>query len=467
MFERWASLFPPAAGIAHTPTWQSSCPCSHQTLPQDDDDFEDVMAGHGKQAELKSCMLVVSSFNHDTVGPPRAPLNLVSLSGLSGNSAATPCEVVKSLVDTLLMDTLSSVLLQGDDLLRSDMCDVWEAIARMVPELMQERNCGNRPGPRHDLDFCEQQLFVQHLLDNMGWRAIICCVWRMGSTLYRARVEALYYVFMRFAPGALLDNLQKSIQECVEQRELCMEQQQETNKMIEELANQRKESQEKIEDITKISMEFISIANDNKEQSHELDHKIEVHKRETWGKINDLLSKNATLVETRKVRDAEIELFHRETWCKINDLTNNNQIIVQTIKIRDATILSMEAQLKLERENSSKLDCLLESTRISAIQDINTAQKIAQGQAKMANRNKDKLNKQILANAVLSDQLSTARLACTGVVDRECVVCFQSQQEWVMLRPCGHVCVCRGCAVGVANCPLCRVLVSGTIDAFV
>ena len=52
---------------------------------------------------------------------------------------------------------------------------------------------------------------------------------------------------------------------------------------------------------------------------------------------------------------------------------------------------------------------------------------------------------------------------------RECDVCLRGDAEisgWVMLRPCGHVCVCRECAVGLAECPKCRQAVVECISAY-
>ena len=50
---------------------------------------------------------------------------------------------------------------------------------------------------------------------------------------------------------------------------------------------------------------------------------------------------------------------------------------------------------------------------------------------------------------------------------RECVVCMGASSDvegWMMLRTCGHVCVCRVCCVGLNECPLCR---SGVSESFV
>jgi len=52
---------------------------------------------------------------------------------------------------------------------------------------------------------------------------------------------------------------------------------------------------------------------------------------------------------------------------------------------------------------------------------------------------------------------------------RECAVCLQGEAEmsgWVMLRPCGHVCVCRDCAGNLSECPKCRRAVVECISAF-
>ena len=62
---------------------------------------------------------------------------------------------------------------------------------------------------------------------------------------------------------------------------------------------------------------------------------------------------------------------------------------------------------------------------------------------------------------------STAKL---HVSDRgECVVCLGKGLEvegWMMLRPCGHVCVCRACCVGIVECPMCRLVVSESLPVF-
>ena len=51
---------------------------------------------------------------------------------------------------------------------------------------------------------------------------------------------------------------------------------------------------------------------------------------------------------------------------------------------------------------------------------------------------------------------------------RECVVCLEGGAVfgWVMLRPCGHVCVCNKCSAGLVECPLCRHAVSHSFPAF-
>jgi hypothetical protein len=54
-------------------------------------------------------------------------------------------------------------------------------------------------------------------------------------------------------------------------------------------------------------------------------------------------------------------------------------------------------------------------------------------------------------------------------VGRECVVCFVGERDvegWVMLRPCGHVCVCKKCAECLVSCPLCRQQVSESFPCF-
>ena len=52
---------------------------------------------------------------------------------------------------------------------------------------------------------------------------------------------------------------------------------------------------------------------------------------------------------------------------------------------------------------------------------------------------------------------------------RECVVCFAGGSDvagWVILQPCGHVCVCNECGKGLEQCPLCRQAVTAALPAF-
>ena len=58
---------------------------------------------------------------------------------------------------------------------------------------------------------------------------------------------------------------------------------------------------------------------------------------------------------------------------------------------------------------------------------------------------------------------------CVSAEGRECLICLREDSEisgWIMLRPCGHVCVCRECGVGLTMCPKCRVPVQECFDAF-
>ena len=43
--------------------------------------------------------------------------------------------------------------------------------------------------------------------------------------------------------------------------------------------------------------------------------------------------------------------------------------------------------------------------------------------------------------------------------DVSCIICLQSQRDYAFV-PCGHLCICKDCAISVANlddrCPICR-----------
>ena len=49
---------------------------------------------------------------------------------------------------------------------------------------------------------------------------------------------------------------------------------------------------------------------------------------------------------------------------------------------------------------------------------------------------------------------SQAELA-QALAKPECVVCMDAEATMV-LTPCGHMCVCQGCSLGVSACPICR-----------
>ena len=55
---------------------------------------------------------------------------------------------------------------------------------------------------------------------------------------------------------------------------------------------------------------------------------------------------------------------------------------------------------------------------------------------------------------------------CTHT-QRECVVCLQPAEQWVMMRPCGHVCACSACARALDSCPVCRCAIDERLVAFV
>jgi len=54
----------------------------------------------------------------------------------------------------------------------------------------------------------------------------------------------------------------------------------------------------------------------------------------------------------------------------------------------------------------------------------------------------------------------------SGEERRECVVCLEPAERWMMLRPCGHVCVCAGCCKTQVQCPICRSSVTDSFAAF-
>ena len=48
----------------------------------------------------------------------------------------------------------------------------------------------------------------------------------------------------------------------------------------------------------------------------------------------------------------------------------------------------------------------------------------------------------------------------------ECVICFNVSSDLVALLPCGHLCVCQGCARCLSQCPLCCASVAHTSRIF-
>ena len=89
----------------------------------------------------------------------------------------------------------------------------------------------------------------------------------------------------------------------------------------------------------------------------------------------------------------------------------------------------------------------------------------------LAFRSQDLYRKSQATNAeLLSRQLRDVCEACGGRcarAQRECVVCLQPPEQWVMMRPCGHVCACHECAQALDSCPLCRCAIEGRLAAFI
>ena len=75
----------------------------------------------------------------------------------------------------------------------------------------------------------------------------------------------------------------------------------------------------------------------------------------------------------------------------------------------------------------------------------------------------ERMRRETLEHTLASEQARSA-----SEERRECVVCFESEVDWMMLRPCGHVCVCVGCCERdrVVECPVCRTTVSDLFPAF-
>eukprot|EP01111_Echinosteliopsis_oligospora_P018440 TRINITY_DN8459_c0_g1_i1.p1 TRINITY_DN8459_c0_g1~~TRINITY_DN8459_c0_g1_i1.p1 ORF type:complete len:449 (-),score=75.02 TRINITY_DN8459_c0_g1_i1:4-1350(-) len=68
----------------------------------------------------------------------------------------------------------------------------------------------------------------------------------------------------------------------------------------------------------------------------------------------------------------------------------------------------------------------------------------------------------VKAAAYLSSHLNTVSASRHEL----CVICWDRKKE-VMIDPCGHICLCRGCAKKVTLCPACRVEISSRRKVFV
>jgi hypothetical protein len=45
---------------------------------------------------------------------------------------------------------------------------------------------------------------------------------------------------------------------------------------------------------------------------------------------------------------------------------------------------------------------------------------------------------------------------------KECIICMDQEHD-VVIAPCGHYCLCNGCATRVKNCPLCRGVIAAIV----
>ena len=70
-----------------------------------------------------------------------------------------------------------------------------------------------------------------------------------------------------------------------------------------------------------------------------------------------------------------------------------------------------------------------------------------------------------LEDFTTGDGATEPKAAASGGTATECKICFDA--EWgVMLVPCRHVCVCRGCAEQLLRCPVCRAAVQAREAVF-
>ena len=51
-------------------------------------------------------------------------------------------------------------------------------------------------------------------------------------------------------------------------------------------------------------------------------------------------------------------------------------------------------------------------------------------------------------------------MAVYGLNLTECCICLSSDNQFVILAPCGHYCSCNVCASKINKCPICRAQIS-------
>lgn len=64
---------------------------------------------------------------------------------------------------------------------------------------------------------------------------------------------------------------------------------------------------------------------------------------------------------------------------------------------------------------------------------------------------------------IVEEQPSHIERIYEDTTSQECIICLDNNKE-VIVDPCGHFYMCRGCSKSINNCPLCRGPIRGLID---
>jgi len=185
---------------------------------------------------------------------------------------------------------------------------------------------------------------------------------------------------------------------------------------------------------------------------------------------------------------SNLDLLDLNTLVKMHDCNIKASELIAAAKARKIEELAEKMEkLRLELEDKTEqfhekeesLKCMI--TKVTQLEKAHSVEKeelkhlVGEGLEEMNSMALEKLEEMHLKGLrdvgaaktrALSQEISRLQREKDELMDRAvCVVCADSQINTI-LSPCGHRCMCKGCAGVLSSCPLCRKAITDKLQYF-